>query len=50
MNYQLIELDTEVKKLKQELNEHTVENLKYQNSEYVIDYAARVQERLKVFR
>jgi DNA sulfur modification protein DndD len=50
MNQQLTELDTEIKKTKQELNEYTVEDLKYQNSEYTIDSAARVQETLKVFR
>lgn len=50
MNQQLIELDTEIKKLKLELNEYTVENLKYQNSEHIINSAARVQETLKVFR
>ncbi|MFM6281911.1 MAG: DNA sulfur modification protein DndD, partial [Dolichospermum sp.] len=34
MNQKLIELESETKKLRQELNEYTVENLKYQNSEH----------------
>lgn len=50
MNQKLIELETETKKLRQELNEYTVENLKYQNSEHIINSAVKVQQTLKVFR
>ncbi|HCQ21234.1 MAG: DNA sulfur modification protein DndD [Aphanizomenon sp.] len=50
MNQKLIELDAETKKLKQELNEYTVENLKYQNSEHIINSAGKVQQTLKIFR
>ncbi|MBD2566662.1 DNA sulfur modification protein DndD [Anabaena lutea] len=50
MTQKVIELDTEIKKLRQELNEYTVENIKFQNSEHIIDSAARVQQTLKVFR
>ncbi|MFN6220612.1 MAG: DNA sulfur modification protein DndD, partial [Aphanizomenon sp.] len=50
MNQKLIELDAETKKLRQELNEYTVENLKYQNSEHIIDSATKVQQTLKIFR
>ncbi len=50
MNQKLIELQTEIKKLRQELNEYTVENLKYQNSEHIINSAVKVQQTLKVFR
>ncbi|MFO5468547.1 MAG: DNA sulfur modification protein DndD, partial [Dolichospermum sp.] len=35
MTQNLIELDTETKKLRQELNEYTVQNIKYQNSEHI---------------
>jgi DNA sulfur modification protein DndD len=50
MNQKLIELEAETKKLRQELNEYTVENLKYQNSEHIIDSATKVQQTLKIFR
>ncbi|MFM5895929.1 MAG: DNA sulfur modification protein DndD [Dolichospermum sp.] len=50
MNQKLIELESETKKLRQELNEYTVENLKYQNSEHIIDSATKVQQTLKIFR
>ena len=50
MTQNLIELDTETKKLRQELNEYTVQNIKYQNSEHIIDSALKVQQTLKVFR
>ena len=50
MNQKLIELEAETKKLRQELNEYTVENLKYQNSEHIINSATKVQQTLKIFR
>jgi len=50
MNQKLIELEAETKKLRQELNEYTVENLKYQNSEHIINSAVKVQQTLKIFR
>ncbi|MDB9464998.1 DNA sulfur modification protein DndD [Dolichospermum circinale] len=50
MNQKVIELEAETKKLRQELNEYTVENLKYQNSEHIIDSATKVQQTLKIFR
>ncbi|GCL41498.1 DNA sulfur modification protein DndD [Anabaena sp. FACHB-1250] len=50
MNQKLIELEAETKKLRQELNEYTVENLKYQNSEHIINSAGKVQQTLKIFR
>ncbi|MBN3960696.1 DNA sulfur modification protein DndD [Nostoc sp. NMS8] len=46
----IVELETIIAKLKKELSEYTVENIKHKNSEHIITSAAKVQETLKTFR
>ncbi|MBD2666466.1 hypothetical protein B6N60_02509 [Richelia sinica FACHB-800] len=44
------ELEAAITKSKKELNEYTIDNIKYKNNEHIINAAAKVQATLKVFR
>jgi DNA sulfur modification protein DndD len=44
------ELEAAMTKSKKELNEYTIDNIKYKNNEHIINAAAKVQTTLKVFR
>lgn len=49
-NRQLAELETAINQTKKELNSYTVENLKYQNNQHLINATSQVQNTLKIFR
>jgi DNA sulfur modification protein DndD len=46
----LAELEAIITKSKKQLSDYTVENIKYKNTEHIINSAAKVQNTLKIFR
>jgi DNA sulfur modification protein DndD len=50
INSHLRELETAIMHTKKELNNYTVENIKYQSNEHLINAATKVQNTLKMFR